>query len=458
MTKLLEKGIAVHHSGITPVFREMVEILFGKGYIKLLFATETFAVGINMPTKAVVFSSLTKFDGKGFRYLHSHEYSQMSGRAGRRGKDDKGYVFHLNGLFKYNQQPSSMELRKMMSGKPEMLKSKFKINFNSLLKMISGENFKFKEFIEKSMFNKLILSEKNRVIGELNELKDIKLGLLTTSTDILEKYDEMKLKINNLNSKKRKKLEREMKQIEESTKTFMNDYKSYIDYKTKLDQKSKETQLNNIDRYIQDEVNVHLKILEDEKFISKSEENITLLSKGKYAIGLNEIHSLAMSEAIDLNVFQNLTPCELACTLSVFCDIRLSDQDKIFNVEYATKNINIIKAVKSIKQLYNKYYDIETYHQTEFLFNYELQYDLIEIVERWYNAENEKECMNIINEAKKWGIEIGNYNKAIMKLCNIVNELESVCLLQENVDLKHRLHDIPENIMKFVINNQSLYL
>ena len=459
LTKLLEKGIAVHHSGITPVFREMVEILFGKGYIKLLFATETFAVGINMPTKAVVFSSLTKFDGKGFRYLHSHEYSQMSGRAGRRGKDDKGYVFHLNGLFKYNQQPSSMELRKMMSGKPEMLKSKFKINFNSLLKMISGENFKFKEFIEKSMFNKLILSEKNRVIGELNELKDIKLGLLTTSTDILEKYDEMKLKINNLNSKKRKKLEREMKQIEESTKTFMNDYKSYIDYKTKLDQKkSKETQLNNIDRYIQDEVNVHLKILEDEKFISKSEENITLLSKGKYAIGLNEIHSLAMSEAIDLNVFQNLTPCELACTLSVFCDIRLSDQDKIFNVEYATKNINIIKAVKSIKQLYNKYYDIETYHQTEFLFNYELQYDLIEIVERWYNAENEKECMNIINEAKKWGIEIGNYNKAIMKLCNIVNELESVCLLQENVDLKHRLHDIPENIMKFVINNQSLYL
>ena len=60
LTKLLEKGIAVHHSGITPVFREMVEILFGKGYIKLLFATETFAVGINMPTKTVIFSSMTK--------------------------------------------------------------------------------------------------------------------------------------------------------------------------------------------------------------------------------------------------------------------------------------------------------------------------------------------------------------------------------------------------------------
>ena len=78
ITKLLEKGIGVHHSGITPVFREMTEILFGKGYIKLLFATETFAVGINMPTKAVIFSSLTKYDGNRFRNLYSHEYAQMA--------------------------------------------------------------------------------------------------------------------------------------------------------------------------------------------------------------------------------------------------------------------------------------------------------------------------------------------------------------------------------------------
>ena len=98
ITRLLEKGIAVHHSGIAPVFREMVEILFGKGYIKLLFATETFAVGINMPTKSVIFSSLSKFDGKGFRLVKGHEYTQMAGRAGRRGKDVKGHIFHLNNL------------------------------------------------------------------------------------------------------------------------------------------------------------------------------------------------------------------------------------------------------------------------------------------------------------------------------------------------------------------------
>ena len=126
ITKLLQKGIAVHHSGITPVFREMVEILFGKGYIKLLFATETFAVGINMPTKTVLFSSLTKFDGRGFRNVRSHEYTQMAGRAGRRGKDTKGYVIHINNLFRENQRPTVSELDKILSGKPDLLTSKFK--------------------------------------------------------------------------------------------------------------------------------------------------------------------------------------------------------------------------------------------------------------------------------------------------------------------------------------------
>lgn len=71
----------------------MVEILFSEGMVKVLFATETFAMGINMPTKTVIFHSIEKFDGQnGIRMLHSSEYTQMSGRAGRRGIDEKGNV------------------------------------------------------------------------------------------------------------------------------------------------------------------------------------------------------------------------------------------------------------------------------------------------------------------------------------------------------------------------------
>ena len=92
IVKLLEKGVAVHHSGVTPVFREMIEILYRKQYIKLLVATETFAIGVNVAIKSVIYTGLQKYDGKRFRFIYSHEYAQGAGRAGRRGKDTKGVV------------------------------------------------------------------------------------------------------------------------------------------------------------------------------------------------------------------------------------------------------------------------------------------------------------------------------------------------------------------------------
>ena len=99
----LEKGVAFHHSGLLPVFKEIVEILYGKYLVKVLFATETFAVGVNMPTKTVVFTSLEKYTNDDFRYLFTHEYLQMGGRAGRRGIDTEGLVILLPNL---NQLPN----------------------------------------------------------------------------------------------------------------------------------------------------------------------------------------------------------------------------------------------------------------------------------------------------------------------------------------------------------------
>jgi len=92
---LLKRGIGIHHSGLLPILKEIVEILFAEGLIKALFATETFAIGINMPAKTVVFTNARKWDGKDFRWVTSGEYIQMSGRAGRRGKDDRGIVIQM---------------------------------------------------------------------------------------------------------------------------------------------------------------------------------------------------------------------------------------------------------------------------------------------------------------------------------------------------------------------------
>ena len=104
--------------------KEIQEILFSKGLIKILFATETFSVGINMPTKTVIFTSLNKFSGSKMRDLLSHEYTQMAGRAGRRGIDTVGHVIHCNNLFR---MPEFNTYKSMLTGPPKMLISQFKI-------------------------------------------------------------------------------------------------------------------------------------------------------------------------------------------------------------------------------------------------------------------------------------------------------------------------------------------
>ena len=464
ITKLLEKGIAVHHSGITPVFREMIEILFGKGYIKLLFATETFAVGINMPTKAVIFSSLTKFDGNKFRNLYSHEYAQMAGRAGRRGKDTRGYIFHLVNLFRENQIPNAGEMTKILSGKPEMLKSKFKINFNSILKLISGENFNLCEFAETSMMNKLIKAEKQETKKELEknvlELKGFSFSNFSIEEGVLKEYNEMSQKAPYIRGKNKKKLERKMAQISAAYKNFSEEFSRYQGWLKKLNQTKKiEKRLANIDSYISNEIAVHLDILEKNNFIEIIDEHTYKITEmGKISLHIHEIHSLAISNFILNNDIQYLTIKELVMVLSVFCDIRLSDENKIANVNYATENKNVVNVIKEIKKYYNKYYDIETSAQTAFLFNYEIQYDLVEIMEKWFNAETAEQSILVLQEAEKWGIEIGNFTKAVMKICNISRELEKSFQTIEKLEICQKHREIPDKVMKFIITNQSLYI
>jgi len=87
---MLELGVAAHHAGMVPAFKEAVERLFSAGHIKLVFATETLALGINMPARAVVLESFSKFTGETHELLKAGDYTQLTGRAGRRGIDDRG--------------------------------------------------------------------------------------------------------------------------------------------------------------------------------------------------------------------------------------------------------------------------------------------------------------------------------------------------------------------------------
>jgi antiviral helicase SKI2 len=146
LTESLSRGIGVHHSGILPIMKEIIELLFQMSLIKVLFATETFAMGINMPARTVVFDSIRKHDGTKFRQLLSNEYIQMAGRAGRRGLDKTGTVIVLC----KNEIPDIRDLQDIMKGKPQKLESKFRITYSMILSLLRKKDMRIQDFMRRS--------------------------------------------------------------------------------------------------------------------------------------------------------------------------------------------------------------------------------------------------------------------------------------------------------------------
>jgi len=134
LLRTLPYGIAFHHAGLIPIIKETIEELFGKGLIKVLYTTETFAVGINMPAKSVCFESLRKFDGINFRFLNSKEYFQIAGRAGRRGIDKEGFVYAMIDRRDFDYHL----IKKITDMDKDPIRSQFKLSVNTVLNLIKN--------------------------------------------------------------------------------------------------------------------------------------------------------------------------------------------------------------------------------------------------------------------------------------------------------------------------------
>ncbi|XP_071097227.1 superkiller complex protein 2-like [Haliotis cracherodii] len=146
MEDILKRGLGIHHSGILPILKEVVEMLFQKGLVKILFATETFAMGVNMPARTVVFDSIRKHDGTKFRDLLPGEYIQMAGRAGRRGLDTTGTVIILC----KGDVPEVSDLHSMMLGKPTKLESQFRLTYTMILNLLRVEQLRVEDMMKRS--------------------------------------------------------------------------------------------------------------------------------------------------------------------------------------------------------------------------------------------------------------------------------------------------------------------
>jgi superfamily II RNA helicase len=164
----LYHGIAAHHAGILPAWKSLVEELFQQGLIKVVFATETLAAGINMPARTTVISSLSKRTDTGHRLLLASEFLQMAGRAGRRGMDARGHVVTLESPFEGAKEASTLAL-----AEPDPLTSQFAPSYGMVLNLLQKQSLEeARELVERSFgqyLSTIDLTPDHTVIQELTQ-------------------------------------------------------------------------------------------------------------------------------------------------------------------------------------------------------------------------------------------------------------------------------------------------
>ena len=456
LIQLVSKGVAIHHSGMLPILREIVEILFGKGYIKVLFATETFAVGINMPTKTAIFSDISKFDGSVRRYLDPHEYTQQAGRAGRRGYDTKGYVIHLCNLF---DMPILSEYKHILSDKPQTLRSKFNVSYHLIFNLI--KNSDLANVASSSMMNSEIQKELTHYKNELNnintQIENHKTTLenLRTSNDTLNEYIKLVDIFSIATNKTKKNTGRQMNYMKEENKFLEQDYKTYL--RGSELQKKRENQIKtieNTENYINDQFNILYHNLNKTNFIEIDEnDNKHLTELSNIALMFKEANCLTLTELlISYNFFENLLPVEIVSLLSVFASSSVSDDDGIVYTDY--KELN--KVIHSLEKINTKYLELENNSNVFSELNYTLCYEYLNKIIEWYKADTDDECLNVIRRSKHFFP--GEFLKAILKVHNISKELEKIAEETQNLHLLEKTKDISTKLIKSVMTNHSLYV
>ena len=467
LVSLLEKGVGIHHSGMIPVLREIVELMISKKYIKLLFATESFAIGLDCPIKTAIFTGVTKFDGRGERHLMSHEYTQMAGRAGRRGIDTIGHVVHCNNLFPH---PSQGEYQAIMGGIPQKLVSKYYISYSLILNLLkNGQTKDFHLFSQKSMIHREIC---NSVQGQLLETTELKDAIATkdkyvqnarTSYEICNDYIDTLHIFNTTNNKKRKQADKQLQQLKYTNRYLMDDVKrvqEWNDMKTKY--KNDMDSLANTEQFIQTQTLTVCNALETFGFISivNDTDEYQLTDMGIIASNIAEIHSLVVPSLISKwNYFTDFSQEQIIGLFSCFTDVKVPSDCRLSCPN--TDDSFLKYRIQEISQEFQKYDDYEGDNNMITGIKYEgaLQFDIIDISMKWCSCQSIEECKLFIQtDLAGKSISIGDFTKAMLKITTIVKEWMNVFEIIGNIEALHKFTGIEILLLKYITTSQSLYV
>jgi len=433
---LLMKGVAFHHSGMLPVLKEIVEMLFAGGHLKLLFATETFAVGINMPTKTVIFTSYRKYDDDvgDLRMLRTDEYIQMAGRAGRRGKDVRGFVYYLP-----DRKPEELEdVRTMMTGKQQSLESRMDFHYDFLLKCLQNGTTGWLGMMEKSYWHDQRRRELSLHKAEVQELMAKYTGLDVSVFELREMYETQIRATQNAERKRVQSLLDGWKNKHVGPK-WEKGWQEFKEYK-----KNRE-KIARLEEKIGAAMKIEVPFLVNLQRLGYADGE-TLTELGVMASEINEGNPLVMSKMFGR--FSGLARNEMVALLSCFVEGEKTEEPiTVWCLRVPDTLKSALLAVHVIAQDLYAHENPKSRPEYWTIHNY-----WPEIVYRWISGDE----MGVL--CAEYGVYEGNFMKAILKTANIVDEWITLATYMKNLEVLETLREIRTDLVRGLVVPDSLYL
>lgn len=456
--EFLLQGVASHHAGLLPSWKVLVEKLFQKGLIKVVFATETLAAGINMPARSTVISSISKRTDDGHRMLTASEFLQMSGRAGRRGMDEVGYVTIVGTPFQ-----SPQEVADLVLSDANPLESRFAPSYSMVLNLLQRFTLdEAKELILKSFG---YFSSNSRLIGlttqqELNnekikEVSEFRCWCKLTNKD-LQEYNKVRniyvqnrqiaKTIRKQEKGKHRPLPPEAIAFEQTVKEQLNKMHSFNCDTCKLYKKHMKS-LDLLERY-QKRGEQLAKEIDNQRdiFWNKFLSHRNVLSiygylqddfptdKGKTASQIRSENELFLAEIIFSGVLDNLTPAELA---SIICAITTEDMraDMYSQLPLSQKVRKTLNKIKDIRRKLERVQNENNVDDCMYINSF-----YCALIEMWANGAEWDEIINQVEMGE------GDIVRCFKRVVDVLRQLTTIENIPETLVFTAR--EAIENVLR----------
>ena len=451
LLEMLEYGASIHHSGLLPIQKELIEVLFSRGLIKFLFATETFAVGVNMPTRSVIFTELSKHDGKGARILRYDEFMQMSGRAGRRGKDPEGYVIYCP----LRPIEPKHEIFSLLKGKSLKLVSQYNESANTFLRLLNTTTYdEIGAFYKRTLYGleqTIGVAYYEREHAELEEalrmIPDVE--LMSDEKEIVRLYMKLKLELENARGNARQKLQKQFDEISGKMNQATSNYIQNDIYRKHLMVEMKKVD-ENIE-YSRNAIEINLEKIRDFNVeLGLITEMPVITPYGKIVASLSNCCEVVLGKLIQDRFFDGLDWKTVGVVFACFSE---DSPDSEYDVWEKTREQLDEGAIVALDSVWYTYGNImETYYKYEMEHRLNISFGFVIPFIRWIEKEPLIEVLRVYNNFD------GNFVKSIFKIRDICNEVLKVCVNFNLGELQEKINVLLENLIYGIGCFNSLYI